>query len=405
MIKKIYIQHIILLMFFAFGVTQYGYSQVTVATAGTTVNSNAGEMSYTIGQSFYMEIETPTEMIYQGVQQPYCQSSSDTLYASVCQSSEFNGYNFNISNSQNAVPGVFPYIHHFTNVGGCDSVVTLILTVIPTSSSEEFLTGCDYYTWHGMDYTENIDTTFLTNNVQGCDSTHTIHLTINHSSQNEFSAQAYHEYTWETQIYYESGIYQQTFINGEGCDSVVTLNLTISDKPIPIIYTYNRRVLVVDHYPINPNERVDYAAYRWFRNDQEIPQASLDQYFEDGFPFLSGCYYVMVPGDPTQLRWVKSNVICMENLSIEDVEDSGIDIRVTPNPILSGNNLTVQVIGIDNPYGLKLKLFDNTGRTLQSIDVNSPSITISMPYASGYYSLYLYNSEGIHCVKKIIVHR
>ena len=64
-------------------------------------------------------------------------------------------------------------------IQGTDS---LILTVNYSNTTTETITACDYYTWHGVLYTTNTNTPqYHTTNIHGCDSTVTLHLTIQSS--------------------------------------------------------------------------------------------------------------------------------------------------------------------------------------------------------------------------------
>ncbi|MBO7458140.1 MAG: InlB B-repeat-containing protein [Paludibacteraceae bacterium] len=95
-------------------------------------------------------------------------------------------------------------------------------------TSEFTQTACDFYTWNDQTYTTsgNYDQTFVMQN--GCDSVVTLHLTVNQSKASEFSETATSSYTWNGQTYVMSGDYRQTFSAANGCDSVVTLHLTIT---------------------------------------------------------------------------------------------------------------------------------------------------------------------------------
>lgn len=382
-------------------------AQVAVSSAGATVSNAYGEVSYTVGQTFADSYEGAPATVYIGVQQPYCQPSSDTLAAAVCQNMRYTGFGFDVPASQTGTPGTYTYTHLLVNRGGCDSVVTLSLVVNARSYSDIFVSQCDSYTWQGHDFTESTDTSVVFTNARGCDSTCTLHLTIHHSSATQFEAQGQFTYTWCGVTYDESGYYQQSFLDRYGCDSTVTADITIIDKPIPVIYSYDKRVLVVDHYPNGPAERVDYDAYTWYRDDAQISAPSHDQYSETGYPVLSGCYHVKVPANPTRTRWVRSNTICMGSLSIEDVEEQGVAFVVTPNPVLSGHDITVSLLDVSaaDIEGMQMKLYDNTGRVLLSQEVREPRFSINMPYVTGYYTLSLSMPDGSHGVKKIIVHR
>ena len=68
-----------------------------------------------------------------------------------------------------------------TNVDGCDSVVTLNLTITNSNTGTDVITACDSYTWiDGNTYTTSNNTaTDTLTNVNGCDSIVTLDLTIN----------------------------------------------------------------------------------------------------------------------------------------------------------------------------------------------------------------------------------
>ena len=120
------------------------------------------------------------------------------------------------------------FVQHFNNVNDCDSTVTLHLTINPTSTHEFSATACTSYQWNDSIYYQSGDFVQHFNNIYGCDSTVTLHLTINPTSTYEFSATACTSYQWNDSIYYQSGNFVQHFDNVYGCDSTVTLHLTIN---------------------------------------------------------------------------------------------------------------------------------------------------------------------------------
>lgn len=119
------------------------------------------------------------------------------------------------------------------SVDGCDSIVTVNLTVNPVHVISLYDTICDgrSYVWDGDTYTETGSYTKKYNNKFGCDSTVTLHLT--------FSAPYSHEifdticsgttYTWDGRKYTETGVYTHRYSSVEGCDSIVTLYLTVGE--------------------------------------------------------------------------------------------------------------------------------------------------------------------------------
>jgi hypothetical protein len=71
----------------------------------------------------------------------------------------------------------------------------------------------------------------LTNNA-GCDSTVTLHLTINHSTTGDTTATACDSLTWYGNTYDTTSTHIHLFTNKVGCDSTVTLHLTIKYTPV-----------------------------------------------------------------------------------------------------------------------------------------------------------------------------
>ncbi len=118
------------------------------------------------------------------------------------------------------------------NAAGCDSVITLDLTVNYSNNYEFADVACDVYTWNGATYSQSGDYTYAGTNMDGCDSVVTMHLTVNNSTTSVVTDEACESYTWETgngQTYTESGNYTFAIVNGNaiGCDSVITLALNI----------------------------------------------------------------------------------------------------------------------------------------------------------------------------------
>ncbi|MBR3946714.1 MAG: DUF1573 domain-containing protein, partial [Bacteroidales bacterium] len=124
------------------------------------------------------------------------------------------------------------YTDTLQNIYGCDSIVTLILTVNPTTYGIDEQVACDSYEWiDGITYTESTNTpTFTLRNAEGCDSVVTLHLTINHSNTGIDEQVACDNYEWIDGVTYTESTSTPTFTlrNAEGCDSVVTLHLTIN---------------------------------------------------------------------------------------------------------------------------------------------------------------------------------
>ena len=136
-----------------------------------------------------------------------------------CDSYEWNGETYTASGE---------YTTRLANMNGCDSIVTLHLTINQTQYAEETVVACDSYTWNGETYTVSGEYTYTTTASNGCDSIVTLHLTINETKYAEETVVACDSYTWNGETYTASGEYVYTTIASNGCDSIVTLHLTIN---------------------------------------------------------------------------------------------------------------------------------------------------------------------------------
>ncbi len=118
------------------------------------------------------------------------------------------------------------------NQYGCDSIVSLNLTINQASFGTDLVNACGPYTWiNGVTYSGNNNTakdTLL--NEFGCDSIVTLNLTVHGTNYGTHTVSACGTYTWNGIIYSSSNnTAKDTLQNQYGCDSIVTLDLTISD--------------------------------------------------------------------------------------------------------------------------------------------------------------------------------
>ena len=130
------------------------------------------------------------------------------------------------------------YTKTLQTVHGCDSVVTLHLTVHPRYDNiNDYGAICEgeTYPWEGTEYTEEGEYTKTLQTVHGCDSVVTLHLTVHPTYADpaeEHTMYKNESYEWKGKTYTETGTYTKTYESVHGCDSVVTLHLTVLDKPV-----------------------------------------------------------------------------------------------------------------------------------------------------------------------------
>lgn len=123
-----------------------------------------------------------------------------------------------------------------TNIYGCDSIVTLNLTINSPNTGIDIQSACVTYTWiNGQTYTTNNNTaTFTLQNIYGCDSIVTLNLTIFSPNTGVDVQSSCGPYTWINGVTYSTNNNTATYTltNISGCDSIVTLNLTIASAAI-----------------------------------------------------------------------------------------------------------------------------------------------------------------------------
>ena len=154
-------------------------------------------------------------------------SYNTNLTATICEGSELNISGFNVSEA-----GV--YTQTYTAVNGCDSIVTLTVTELPTIHTDLTLTICEgtSLNFSGFNVSEaGVYTQNLTS-VNGCDSIVTLTVSVNPVFDTTINAtinsgETYAEYGFNES---ESGTYVQNLQTVNGCDSTITLNLTVNSS-------------------------------------------------------------------------------------------------------------------------------------------------------------------------------
>lgn len=149
-----------------------------------------------------------------------CFPSSHSLSVTTCNNYTFNGYNYSSS-------GV--YYDTLINSSGCDSLITLNLTINSPSDTIN-QSSCTSWFFNGSTLTSSGMYSDTLLNSAGCDSVITLNLTINQASADTITATACNSYYFNGIFLTSSGIYYDTLTNAVGCDSVITLNLFISNQ-------------------------------------------------------------------------------------------------------------------------------------------------------------------------------
>ena len=149
---------------------------------------------------------------------------SDTISATICQGETYNQFGFNTS-----VAGF--HTQYLQSIHGCDSIVTLDLTILPTYRDTITAEICDdeVYAQFGFNTSEAGYHTQILQRENGCDSVIVLHLLVHPTYNDTITAGICDNETY-TQFGFnvsEQGIYTQYLQSIHGCDSIVTLNLLV----------------------------------------------------------------------------------------------------------------------------------------------------------------------------------
>ena len=114
-----------------------------------------------------------------------------------------------------------------TNSMGCDSVITLHLTLYETYTRFLEISACDSYEFNDTIYTESVETWHTFTTIDGCDSIVILRLTIINPDTTEIDSTVCYGYEWQGQTYNESGTQSAMLQNMHGCDSTIIINFHI----------------------------------------------------------------------------------------------------------------------------------------------------------------------------------
>ncbi len=272
-----------------------------------------------------------------------------------------------------------------TTVNGCDSIVTLDLTIYNSANTTDVQTACDPYTWiDGNTYTSSTNSPTVTlTTVNGCDSIVTLDLTIYNSSNTTDVQTACDSYTWIDGNTYTSSTNTPTvtLTTVNGCDSVVTLDLTINIVDVSI--TTNAETITANLIG---------ATYQWLdcNNNYSIILGETSQAYT---ATNDGSYAVEI----TENSCIDTS-FCVDVIIVGvDELEGDYDISIYPNPTQKMVN-----IGLDGIQNVDLTVLDVTGKKVfQEKEINKNIYTFEFTEKPGVYFIQLKFNEIIKVYKLI----
>jgi hypothetical protein len=271
------------------------------------------------------------------------------------------------------------------NTQGCDSVITINLTVLHPTSSEITETTCSSYTApDGQVYTTSGMYSAIVPNTQGCDSVITINLTVLHPTSSEITETTCSSYTApDGQVYTTSGMYSVLIANSQGCDSLIAIDLTI----VSIINT------ITNNSP-NLHADMDNAAYQWLdcSNSYMSIVGETNQNFT---ATTNGLYAVQISLNSCLDT---SDCFMITGLSLEQL--SAELIKLYPNP--SNGEFTIDFGVLAQNASLFVE--DITGKIVyESDEITDQKVDLKLKEAPGaYYVIIKFASGEIQKLKLIL---
>lgn len=154
---------------------------------------------------------------------------TSTINQSICQGGSYVFFGQTISN-----PGV--YSQTVQNAAGCDSIVNLNLMMNPVLSSTQNVAICpgESYTFFSQLLTNAGNYSQSLQNPAGCDSIVYLNLSIKPTTSSTITYAMCEglSYNFNGQTITTAGSYSATLVGSNGCDSVVTLEMTIYTIPV-----------------------------------------------------------------------------------------------------------------------------------------------------------------------------
>ena len=281
-------------------------------------------------------------------------SFSENVTQTICE-----GGSYSVGNSTYTEAG--NYTNTLTSASGCDSVVTLNLSVEQNISVLVNETICEgeEYIFNGTNLIETglYSETLVT--IGGCDSTVSVNLTVLAGVPpilNEVICEG-DSYNFGNNIYTESGVYTSTFSSPNGCETLVTLTLSVQTSQAVLI---GQTICEGEQYPFG---------------SELLTQAGT---YVGNFNTLSGC-------DSTVTLTLNVNPVqeyeLFETICKDETYTIGNEIYTNTGTFM--NALTSVVTGCDSMVTLNLTVVDINGGALITNDDGTGIGAINLTVSNG----------------------
>lgn len=348
------------------------------------------------GQLIEFNVTESTLISYTILNSQMCDSTinleviiSDSVFQSVTQIDQQCG-SYEWNNNLYTESGT--YYFDTSTANGCDSIAVLELAIIANNNTEDVQTHCQSYTWiNNVSYTESTNSPFLTYEAStGCDSIVTLNLTILEPSSSNVDIEVCDSYTWNGNTYSNSGQYSFETSGSQGCDSIAFLNLSVSQLSDLIINGSSQtEVGSTSNYSVSNSSG---SSYQWQLNS--LGSISSGQgsnsisilWDQDG---AASVCVVETDQNGCEGQQFCFDVTIFESVNIDERHDF-LNVEVYPNPFK--NEL---YIDFSTQANRNISLIDLQGRVVYSSQTSSEKVVIKREMLkSGSYVLKIICEKG-----------
>jgi len=285
------------------------------------------------------------------------------------------------------------YQDTISNAIGCDSVITISLIINNSTNSLISDTVCDSFISPSGNYTWTSSGTYQDTiiNSFGCDSIFTIDLTIDNSGS--FVSETLCDslispsgnYIWTI-----SGIYQDTINTMFGCDSVITFDLEIGKSPFvnlggDITITENQTVIIGSGFNL--------TSYLWNTGDT-VP---LIVVIGDSIGIGTHNYWLYSEGTNACSSTDTIIITVTPSIGVDDVENEN-GIKIYPNPTTGLITIKNEELRMNN-----VSVFDIYGKKVLETEVKSQKYELDLrKEAKGIYIIKVTTDKGV-VVEKVVL--
>lgn len=417
----------------------YFFEETATVCSGESVT--VGDRTFSETGHFQELVETESCIINYNVQLTV-QPSSYIYDVDLC-----DGDIFILGDQAYNIGGTYTYA--FTSAAGCDSLVTINLTVVdafePVDQEVEICAG-ETYEAGGNIYSETGSYEVIWSTASGCDSTIMLNLVVNETDELSTTALLCDSefYIFGNQNIIQSGTYSHIFQNQQGCDSLVTLNLDL----YPGTSEIEAAICAGESYEFDGNTYDTPGVYEGViisNGGCEIFTTLYLEVFED-FEVVSniikdegnglGSITLQVTGGNHAYTYEWSNGVTISEIhqlnpgiysvTITDangctqIHEFPLNVSTTstntlstlssttiyPNPASINTNITIELVSTQH-QSVKFRILDLTGRALsthtKTVDRGTSLHSITVPDVNGVYFLQSIDMNGDYFIEKLYI--